>query len=285
MAGDSKADKAQGDKQGESRVSGASESSSSGAIVPGSPTHGELSSTVAQLTKLVAMQSKQLQTLVKLVEGKSHATDSKAELIESLANTIERFSFDPDNGGTFDAWYARFEDVLCEDTKALDDSGKVRLLLHRLDSMAHQRYCHYILPALPKDKKFAETVEVLKKLFKKPESEFCLRWKCLQVAKKETEDFTAYTATVNKLCEDFKINRMTADEFKCLIFILGLKNPKEADIRSRLHNKMDSGVLPAMTLNALAEEAARLVNLKHDTKLGSAADNHRVNNVNSGRGR
>lgn len=121
------------------------------------------------------MQSKQLQTLVKLVEGKSHATDSKAELIESLANTIERFSFDPDNDGTFDAWYARFEDVLCEDTKALDDCGKVRLLLHRLDSMAHQRYCHYILPALPKDKTFAETVVILQKLFKKPESEFCLR--------------------------------------------------------------------------------------------------------------
>lgn len=124
-------------------MSGASGSNSSGSEVPGSPTHGELSGTVA-------MQSKQLLTLVKLVERKSHATDSKAELIESLANTIERISFDPDNDGTFDACYARFEDVLCKDTKALYDAGKVRLLLHRLDSMAHQRYCHYILPALPR---------------------------------------------------------------------------------------------------------------------------------------
>lgn len=105
------------------------------------------------------------------------------------------------------------------------------------------------------------------------------------MAKKETEDFTAYTATVNKLCEDFKINKMTADEFKCLIFFLGLKNPKEADIRSRLHNKMDSGVTPPMTLNALGEEAARLVTLKHDTKLGSSSDNHRVNSVHNGRGK
>lgn len=94
MAGDAKTDKAQADKQGESGVSGAS--GSSGSEDPGSPTHGELSGTVA-------MQSKQLLTLVKLVERKSHATDSKAELIESLANTIERISFDPDNDGTFDA--------------------------------------------------------------------------------------------------------------------------------------------------------------------------------------
>lgn len=114
-------------------------------------------------------------------------------------------------------------------------------------------------------------MEILKKLFKKPESK-CRSCKWLQVAKKETEDFTAYTATVNKLCEDFKINKMTTDEFKCLIFILGLKHPKEADIRSRLHIKMDSGVLPAMTLNILAKEAVRLVNLKHGTKLGAVSE-------------
>lgn len=46
MAGDGKTDKSQADKQGESGVSGAS--GSSGSEVPGSPTHGELSGTVAR---------------------------------------------------------------------------------------------------------------------------------------------------------------------------------------------------------------------------------------------
>lgn len=55
---------------------------------------------------------------------------------------------------------------------------------------------------------------------------------------------------------------MPGEQFKCLIFILG---PKGADIRSRLHNKMDTAADPTtMTLNALAEEAGRLIKLKHE---------------------
>lgn len=68
---------------------------------------------------------------------------------------------------------------------------------------------------------YKDTLANLKKIFKRQESDFCLRWKCLQQAKKETEDFNAYTARINKACEEFRLKTMSADEFKCLIFILG----------------------------------------------------------------
>lgn len=232
----------------------------------------ELRNTVNQLTKLMTMQMKHMNAFVKVTEESNAAAsiDSRAELMESLSNRIAVFSYDPKGENSFDAWYGLYADIFEDDGKALPDASRARLLRHRLDPVAHQRFIDYILPDEPKQKSFRETLDVLKKLFKKQESEFCKRWKCLQLAKKDTEDFITYTARVNKACEEFQLNGMSSDQFKCLIFILGLKSGKEADIRSRLHNKMDTAADPtSMTLNALSEEAGRLIKLKHDTKLGS----------------
>lgn len=230
----------------------------------------KLHATVEQLTQCVMQQAKQLEMLTSLMAKREPVGDNRPELtIESLANTIERFRYDPGNGLTFDSWFARFEDVFVADTQSLDDSGRVRLLLHRLDSVAHERYTNFILPLTPKERTFRETVETLRQLFAQPESQFCLRWKCFQMTKKETEDFAAYAANVNKLCEDFKLRDMSVDQFKCLIFILGLKSGKDADIRTRLHNKLEQDGVENMTLSSLVTEAMRLVNLKHDTKLGA----------------
>lgn len=54
----------------------------------------ELKSTVASLTKLVSMQSKQLQSLIKLVETKSAASEleAKADIMESLSNRIPLYT-------------------------------------------------------------------------------------------------------------------------------------------------------------------------------------------------
>lgn len=56
----------------------------------------DLRSTVAQLTKLVAMQSKQMQAFVKMnEEAKAAASvDSRSELMESLSNRIGMFNYD-----------------------------------------------------------------------------------------------------------------------------------------------------------------------------------------------
>lgn len=54
---------------------------------------------------------------------------SSEKLMETLSNGITKFSYDAENGITFECWYNRNEDVFTVDGKELDDASKVRLLL------------------------------------------------------------------------------------------------------------------------------------------------------------
>ena len=60
------------------------------------------------------------------------------------------------------------------------------------------------------------------------------RYKCLQLTKSDNEDFKEYGSKVNLQCELFKLYEMQIDQFKCLIFVLGLKSSKDNDICIRL---------------------------------------------------
>lgn len=212
------------------------------------------------------------ETLTSLVNGglsKPSEVSTKA-----LADVIELFHYAPDDDLTFDRWYSRYEDTLLNGCPTLDDKGRVRLLLQRFDADAHRKYADFILPVLPKDRSFEATISTCKTLFAKQESLFCSRWKCFQIAKTSGEDFASYAGNVNKLCERFDIKKLTPDEFKCLIFILGLRDNSVLDIRTRLHNLMDTkseSEKKTVTLETLVAEANRLVNLKADCKLGSAS--------------
>ena len=81
--------------------------------------------------------------------------------------------------------------------------------------------------------------------------------------KDENDDFVTYAALVNRECERFKLKEMTDDQFKSLIFVCGLKSPREADIRKRILSKLE--IDPNITLQSISEECQRLINLKHDT--------------------
>lgn len=39
---------------------------------------------------------------------------------------------------------------------------------------------------------------------------------------------------MNKLGEDFQLNKLNKDEFKCLPYILGLKRTTDTELRTRL---------------------------------------------------
>jgi len=62
----------------------------------------------------------------------------------------------------------------------------------------------------------------------------------MNTVKSPQEDFVAYTARINKKCEDFQISKITANQFKCLIFVCGLCSSTDADIRIKLLNLIDS---------------------------------------------
>ena len=87
----------------------------------------------------------------------------------------------------------------------------------------HDRFRNYVLPKQPSEMTLHDTVNKLNKVFDKVETEVSQRYKCLQLAKSDNEDFKEYARKVNLQCELFKLDEMQIDQFKCLIFVLGLK--------------------------------------------------------------
>ncbi|XP_055688256.1 uncharacterized protein K02A2.6-like [Lutzomyia longipalpis] len=76
---------------------------------------------------------------------------------------------------------------------------------------------------------------------------------------------------VNQMCEDFQFNTLTLDTFKSLIFVLGLKNSRFSEIRTRLLHLLETKT-DGITLGFLLEEAKRLSNLKKDSQLVESSE-------------
>ncbi|XP_062541114.1 uncharacterized protein K02A2.6-like [Armigeres subalbatus] len=187
-----------------------------------------------QLQESILLMTQLLQRLA------VHQATNPEQVLESLSTNISEFNFDPENGTTFEKWFARYTDLFESDARNLDDAAKVRLLLRKLDTASHSRYVNYILPKLPKDVTFADTVTTHKKIFGKQTSVFHKRYQCLQLLKTESDDIISYGGKVNRACEEFEFQDLKIDHFKCLIFVCGLKAPRYADIRARLLSRIES---------------------------------------------
>ena len=101
-------------------------------------------------------------------------------------------------------------------------------------------------------------------LFSCKTSLFHKRWKCLNLVRKGQEDFMTFAAVVNKHCNDFKLAELSANNFKCLIFIQGLVAVKDAEIRQRILNKLQNE--PNATLQQIAEYCQQYTSVKQDLK-------------------
>ncbi|XP_065092789.1 uncharacterized protein K02A2.6-like [Ochlerotatus camptorhynchus] len=213
---------------------------------------GDLADILEQMSRLMEAQANAQKALLEqLVKPK----DTEF-LMEALSKTLPEFSYDPQNGVVFDKWYARHQEVFSKGGAALEEADRVRLLLQKLNSMDHDRYVNFILPRTPREITFADTVETLKEMFGHQTSVFFRRFQCLQTRKRDADDFVTYASAVNKSCEDFNVNTITADQFKCLIFVAGLHSEKNKDIRTRLLAKMESEtVADPMTLKKLLLES------------------------------
>ncbi|XP_055605166.1 uncharacterized protein K02A2.6-like [Uranotaenia lowii] len=64
------------------------------------------------------------------------------------------------------------------------------------------------------------------------------------------------------MCVDLKLSALTEEQFKCLIFVAGLKSPKDADIRMRLITQLNES--SDITLAKIIEDCRNLSNLKND---------------------
>ena len=69
---------------------------------------------------------------------------------------------------------------------------------------------------------------------------------------------------MNKLCKDFKLAELTADDFKYLIFAQDLVSAEVAEVRRRVLTLLENE--QGLTLQKLAEDCQRVISVKCDSK-------------------
>ena len=107
----------------------------------------------------------------------------------------------------------------------------MRLLLSKFRAAEHEKYVDFILLRQLGQVTFQETIQIRMKIFGEQSSLFNTSWECLNLTKKDCEDYMTFASTVNRYCERFQLNEITSDMFRCLIFILGLTSPSEKEER------------------------------------------------------
>lgn len=221
-----------------------------------------------QLTQHKQESKLQMATMMELIKEmrsvQKNACPDNSLLIENLTRTLTNFRGEEDQ--TFGNWYKRYVGIFLEDGKLLDDGGRVRLLMRKLDQTVFDNYSRRILPKRPEELVFKETVAILTEMYKSADSQFCQRLKCLRLEKSDLDDFDTYVGKVNMLCEEFSLGSLTVDSFKCLMFIVGLKNSKYSETVTHLLNFYEKQG-DKLTINHFTTEAKRIHNLKVDTQL------------------
>ena len=130
-------------------------------------------------------------------------------------NVIETFIYVLDEDKTFGAYYRRYEDIYITDCADWTDAKEVRLLLQKLGTVEHNKFVDYISQKKTCKLGFLETVKLLSELFSSKTSLFHRRWKCLNLTKRDSDDYLGFASVINKNCDDFKQGELSADNFKC----------------------------------------------------------------------
>ena len=77
---------------------------------------------------------------------------------------------------------------------------------------------------------------------------------------KDNKDYISFSSVVNK----HKSSELSANNFKCLIFVQGLVSNKDAEIRWSVLHKFENE--PNLTLQQIAEDSQRFVSVRQNSK-------------------
>ncbi|EGT46879.1 hypothetical protein CAEBREN_12555 [Caenorhabditis brenneri] len=194
-----------------------------------------------------------------------------SRLLDSLSSRIPKFSYDPEEDITFENWWSRYQDIVTKDGAALSEDHKTRLLLEKLDKKEYALYANNVLPKLPTEISFEESIKTLKLLFKSTTSVFRKRQDFLRIEYHGT-GLEEYTGKVLRGFTSSEFKKMT--QICIMIWIGGLKGESYQDIRLRALQLIESK--PAITLLELEGEVKKLIDIKTDAKSLSAANTKSV---------
>ena len=183
-----------------------------------------------------------------------------------LVKKVPMFSFDPESGGTFSKWICRFEDAISSNGEGLPDEEVTKILISKLDTCSYSKFTDHILPRTPRDLRYDEAKTVLDRLFGEKVTIFRRRYEVFRSSIGE-EDYSSFSAKVNRMCEQAQLDKMTMEDFKCLIFVSGLKGPAHADICTRLLRRLE--VQDGGTLSDLTREFDIITKLQVDSNIVS----------------
>uniref|UniRef100_A0A182I5E1 Uncharacterized protein n=1 Tax=Anopheles arabiensis TaxID=7173 RepID=A0A182I5E1_ANOAR len=113
------------------------------------------------------------------------------------------------------------------------------MLVGKLGAAEHDRYLSFILPRRSSEFSFKETIAKLAVLFDVQESLISKRYKCLQLTRKPEEDLLTYACRVNKSCVEFELSKLDEEQLKCLLFVCGLREERDVEVRTRLLAKIE----------------------------------------------
>ena len=148
-----------------------------------------MATTDPDLKQMLLMQMRLVESLTAHLSSlNTSATTRDPPSIDHVGRNIPEFIYDSDAGVTFESWFKRHEDVFSIELSGREDI-KVRLLMRKLGPAEHVRYSNYILPAEPLSRSFDDTITTLKKIFGDNSSLFNTRFHCLQLVKKDADDF------------------------------------------------------------------------------------------------
>ena len=218
--------------------------------------------------KILEMQmqaEERLELLTQVIANKnSNELNQNVFSQTAIWSALETFHYVPEEDLTSEAYFRRFGDAFRIDCKSWSEQMKVRLLLEILGATEHNKFIDYLILKQTSEMSSDEAVKSLMELYCPKTSLFHKRWKCINLTRKEGQDYTTFASVVNRHCDNFGLSLLLDNNFKVLIFIQGLVSTKDAELRRQALNRLEKE--PNITLQQLAEECQKIILEKQNSK-------------------
>ena len=209
--------------------------------------------TIAEALKILTQKKEEEKSFV--VPG-----EDRVVALNNVLSLIGNFSYDPDNGGTFERWFNRNSQYL--NSHCSSDEERAQLLLKALGAKEYNQLRGRTSPAQPESQTYTELTALLKTMFGESKSLFRRRHDTLLVVRHAPGKLVEEIVNSTKLYgDDFEFGQLTLDNFNIFVMLLHLSDPSYKNLRGVVMQAVDEK--PQITLEEL-----RVVMKRYETRTG-----------------